>query len=538
MGVGPTGTVKGTNLPPQNRGGVPPKLVKEFNEAVNRSSTTEAMPAQGQGTAGAARDASEHPADRFAFNDLHQHGQQFVALANYRSHPSSPSGHPMGKQGVPLYQSQGVGSNAGQQVGAPAKPGQPLDLAQMEALNRRVQNFNVARSPVDHQELKDAQKHFQDATDALKAGDYKKAERELRALGFPLPAVGGHGTSHATALSAILLGTPVHAQRGGGWQMDNIRWGARGNQALNDMNGFAANTIMINRLASAPGGVSNPPTEAQVTQYMRDLTNPPKGQPQPTAQQVMQAASDITGGMIMHYSSAGRTDPVYNANPNPHAFYKDRSGQIHEFPSLADARKAAHANNPPIAHGGRITQMIARSPDQWSDVSSQGAPRAGRYIGDCESKVYVQTRLLTEAGFTSLGSVDVQHGNSTGHMFGVFKAPDGTTWVTSNEEFRQVSPSNAKVGVTQADLDATLRTMTAELYHVQPNSKGVIDLSGFKFTSAATAKLTTAGNRPVDSIRRSTELNMMGRTEVLIVPPPPMPAKGHATTAGGVRPQP
>ena len=179
------------------------------------------------------------------------------------------------------------------------------------------------------------------------------------------------------------------------------------------MNGFAANAKMINRLASAPGGVSNPPTEAQVTQYMRDLANPPKGKPQPTAQQVMQAASDITGGMIMHYSSAGRQDPVYNANPSPHAFYKDRAGKVHEFGSVADAQKAAtaaRASRSPDAPAGGITQLNARSPDQWSDVTSQGTPRAGRYIGDCESKVYMQTRLLTSAGFKSLGSIDVQHG--------------------------------------------------------------------------------------------------------------------------------
>ena len=73
-------------------------------------------------------------------------------------------------------------------------------------------------------------------------------------------------------------------------------------------------------------------------------------------------------------------------------------------------------------------------------MTSQGAPRAGRYIGDCESKVYMQTRLLTAAGFKSVGSVDVQHGGGIGHMLGVFKAPDGTTWVTSNEDFRQANP--------------------------------------------------------------------------------------------------
>jgi hypothetical protein len=340
-----------------------------------------------------------------------------------------------------------------------------------------------------------------------------------------LPA--GRGPlGNAATTSAILLGTPVHATKGGGWQPAPISGGAR--QAMNDVNGFAANAKMINRLASAPGGVSNPPTETQVTQYMRDLTNPPKGKPQPTSQQVMQAASDITGGMIMHYSSAGRQDPVYNANPSPHAFYKDRAGKVHEFGSVADAQKAAkaaRASKSPDAPAGGITRLNARSPDQWSDVTSQGAPRAGRYIGDCESKVYMQTRLLTAAGFKSLGSVDVQHGGGIGHMLGVFKAPDGTTWVTSNEDFRQVTPSNAKVGVTQADLDATLKTVTGEVYHTQ-------DLRGFRFSSAATANLPTTGDPAVDSIRHSTEMGMMRRTEVLIPPPPP-PAQSQAGPTNG-----
>jgi hypothetical protein len=495
---GATDAVRNANPAPTNSGADSSKQAKEFKELVNRPTTSSNSSQPSQGT------SNSNP----------------IILA---SRPPINLAHPTGKQGVPLYQSQGAGSTTAQQAATPAKPGKPIDVAQMEALNGRVQSFNVARSPVDHQQLQDAQQHFQGATDALKAGDYKKAEAELRTLGFPLPAAGGQ-LSTAAQTSAILLGsTPVHADRGGGWHTDSVRWGARGNQALNDMNSFAANAKMINRLASAPGGVSNPPTETQVTQYMHDLTNPPKGKTQPTSQQVMQAASDITGGMIMHYSSAGRQDPVYNANPSPHAFYKDRAGKIHEFGSVADAQKAAaaaRAHKSPDAPAGRINQMIARSPDQWSDVTSQGAPRAGRYIGDCESKVYMQTRLLTSAGFTSLGSVDVQHAGGTGHMFGVFKAPDGTTWVTSNEDFRQVSPSNAKVGVTQADLDATLKTMTGELYHTQ-------NLSGFRFSSAATANLPTTGDPAVDSIRHSTEQGMMRRTEALIVPPPPPPPRAR-----------
>jgi len=500
---GATDTVKTTNPAPTNTGTASSKQVKEFKEAVDRSTTSSNSSRQSKGTSNS--------------NPIILAGRPPINLA------------PTGKQGVPLYQSQGAGSTAAQQTAAPAKPGKPIDVAQMEAMNRRVQSFNVARSPVPQQQLKDAQKHFQDATDALKAGDYKKAEAELRTLGFPLSAPGGQ-VGNAATTSAILLGaTQVQAQPGGGWKTGPISWGARGNQALNDVNGFAANAKMINRLASAPGGVSNPPTETQVTQYMRDIANPPKGKPQPTSQQVMQAASDITGGMIMHYSSAGRQDPVYNANPSPHAFYKDRAGKVHEFGSVTDAQKAAtaaRASKSPDAPAGGITRLNARSPDQWSDVTSQGAPRAGRYIGDCESKVYMQTRLLTSAGFKSLGSIDVQHGGGIGHMYGVFKAPDGTTWVTSNEDFRQVNPSNAKTGVTQADLDATVKQMTGELYHTQ-------DLRGFRFSSAATAKLPTTGDPAVDSIRHSTELGMMRQTEGLIPPPPPPPPPAQSQAVPG-----
>ena len=189
---------------------------------------------------------------------------------------------------------------------------------------------------------------------------------------------------------------------------------------------------------------------------------------------------------------------------------------MHEFDSFAKADAAAKAGKPPIGAGEKIATLHATSPDAWSDIASPGK-RAGRHVGDCESKVFVQTRLLTAAGFTSLGSVNVEHGNS-GHMFGVFKARDGTIWITSNEEFKQVMPAVADKGVvTQEHLDYTLRNMTAEVYGVQPNYKGEFD--GIRIGSAATANLKGA-DAAIDSIRRSTEMTMMGLTEALIPPPP------------------
>ena len=41
---------------------------------------------------------------------------------------------------MPLQQSQGAGSTSAPQTAAPAKPGKPIDVAQMEAMNRQYAN--------------------------------------------------------------------------------------------------------------------------------------------------------------------------------------------------------------------------------------------------------------------------------------------------------------------------------------------------------------------------------------------------------------
>lgn len=492
-------------------------------------------PWAGQSSAAPAADTAidstggEHPLAKLGLGGLHP-----SALPDDVTRLLAPFQPPMTgprpTAGPVLYDTQGPGSQGGPQLAAPAKPGAPMDLQQMEKLNAAAQSYDVRKAPGNDEklrdDLRDAKRHFNAAFDALKAGDYKQAANQFRYLGFPLPLRPSEfGLTPQQGTTALLLGARVVTGANGGFKLDGgLRWGANGFQPLNDLNSFAANAFMLERIGSAAGGVSNPPTEAQVTQYMRDYVHPPKGTAVPTTQEILKAASDITGGMIIHYSSAGKSDPVYGDNPNRRFYYKDAGGQPHDFGSQADALKAAQEGKPPIGKGEKVTPLIARSPDEWSDVASPGS-RSGRYVGDCESKVFVQTRLLAAAGFTSLGSVDVQHGNSSGHMFGVFKAPDGTIWVTSNEEFKQVLPAKADNGVvTQAQLDHTLRLMTAELYHVEPNFKGDLDLSDFTFAAAATANLHGTGAQPTDSIRRSTELNQMGATEVLIAPAAPAPA--------------
>ncbi len=425
--------------------------------------------------------AAGHPLARLVLGDLHAfaqpfaptptgpHGDVSTLLAPFQAPPPAQAPQPGPGGAIPLYTQLPPGG-PGPQLAPPVKPGPPMELRQLEALNTAAQRYDINKAPKDEdlrRDLGTAKQHLKAATEALRAGDYQKAANHMRHLGLPLPlAHSGERLSHEGAVTAILLGTPVKNKKSG-WDMPVVGWGKGGFQPLIDLNGFAANAVMIDRLRALPGGVSNPPTEAQVTQFMREFANPAKG-PKPTPQQIMQAASEITNGMIIHYSSAGAPNPTYGAT----------------------------------------------SPDEWSDIASPGK-RAGRHIGDCESKVYLQTRLLTAAGLTSLGSVNVEHANS-GHMFGVFKAGDGTIWITSNEEFKQVMPAKADNGkVTQEHLDYTLRNMTAEIYGVQPNYRGEFD--GIKIGSAATANLKGA-NAAVDSIRRSTEMTRMDRTEALIAP--------------------
>src|SRR5262245_37690586 len=105
MAVGPAGTVNNTNVPPQNYGGVSPKQVEAFKEAVNHSTTSNnasgIQSSTGQHTSEYSQDTSKSLP---------------IILA---TRPPIDRGNPIGKQGAPLYDTQGVGSNAGPQTKAP-----------------------------------------------------------------------------------------------------------------------------------------------------------------------------------------------------------------------------------------------------------------------------------------------------------------------------------------------------------------------------------------------------------------------------------
>lgn len=405
--------------------------------------------------------------------------------------------------GAPLYQRQQV--PAGPVVQASPGVPAPRDLARLDQLATTVRTVRPENSPFPAADVVDVQRGIAKATAALRSGDYTTAAAEFEKLGFPLPLDGA--VSEAAKITSNLLGVPT--TQTGNSIVVSMSWGKGGNQALNDLNGYAANARMMSRFAQVPG-VSNPPTEAQLMAYMKATPLALYKHPDRYAE-IIAFASEVTEGTIAHYSVAGRPDPTYGANPNPRFVHRDRDG-VHEFGSLAEATRAGRPGAKPLA---------ANSPDQWSDITSVGK-HGTRLVGDCESKLYLQTRLLTAAGFTSLGSIDVQRSNgATGHMLGVFKAPDGSVWMTSNEDFARVRGSGPRGAVTQADVDDAARKMSADVFGVPANSNTML------FAAAATRN-QSGPNAATDTLRRATEMSQLGRKDVLIEPDTTSAAGGRA----------
>lgn len=105
MTVGPAGTVN-TNVPPQNYGGVSPKQVEEFKEAVNHSTTS-------SNASGIQSSKGEHTPEH-----SQDTSKSFPFVLATR--PPINLGNPTGKQGTPLYDTQGKGSKAGSETKAPS----------------------------------------------------------------------------------------------------------------------------------------------------------------------------------------------------------------------------------------------------------------------------------------------------------------------------------------------------------------------------------------------------------------------------------
>ena len=105
MTVGPAGTVN-TNVPPQNYGGVSQEQVEDFREAVSHSTTS-------SNASGMQSSKGEHTPEH-----SQDTSRSFPFVLATR--PPINLGNPTGKQGVPLYDTQGKGSKAVSETKAPS----------------------------------------------------------------------------------------------------------------------------------------------------------------------------------------------------------------------------------------------------------------------------------------------------------------------------------------------------------------------------------------------------------------------------------
>jgi hypothetical protein len=105
MTVGPAGTVN-TNVPAQNYGGVSQEQVEGFKEAVSHSTTS-------SNASGTQSSKGEHTPEH-----SQDTSKSFPFVLATR--PPINLGNPTGKQGTPLYDTQGKGSKTGPETKAPA----------------------------------------------------------------------------------------------------------------------------------------------------------------------------------------------------------------------------------------------------------------------------------------------------------------------------------------------------------------------------------------------------------------------------------
>lgn len=383
----------------------------------------------------------------------------------------------------------------------PAAPDSDNRLQDLERRANRYTNDPAVFSDTDMARVRD---NLSAARTATAAGDYEAAAEAYEQLGFPIDDISNMSEPQSSRAWAtmVMIGASNVTETDDGYQFGSVRTGSGGNQQVNDLNGLAANAEMMHAMTDAGFQPDNPPTQAQAESYMRHVASQNPNNPQA----VMDAASMLTDGLQVHYSSAGQSDPNYGTDTN--YVFVDEQGERHSFDNQTEARAAAREAGVPSS---QIRGVRSRSPDSWSDAMSKGT-RAGRTIGDCESKLCLQAHLLQAAGMEELGSINVGHGNATGHMLGVARANDGSVFITSNEDSYAVNGTGPDGAVTNADIDRVAREAIRDVYGRESDDA----LRGFTFTSAPRRADTTEG-AGVQSMREAQE-NEIARISEDILP--------------------
>ncbi len=386
----------------------------------------------------------------------------------------------------------GAGVDAGADAGAPPVP--PPSMGQLGALCDAADDF-APTAAIPEARVAEIRAHLHAAEDALRAGDYARAETEFAALGYPLPA--DETISTTAADTAVVIGGAEVGDSG-----IVLHHGAHGDQELNDLIGYAANAHMMATLERAgihPSG--NPPTRDEARSYMEGVARDSGGDPA----RALEASRMMVEGMVVHYSSAGEDNPVYGRDPTRYVLDMG-AGERRTFATRREAEAAA-------LEMGRETTDVHTSrtsvPSDWDDAMSMGT-RAGRHVGDCESKLYLQNQLLEAAGFTPLGTVDVDHGES-GHVLGVLRAPDASVWVTSNAESTAARGTGPDGAVTETDIERAAHAATRATYGLGESGS----LADFDFAYGA-QPMDATGEPGVEGARRAAENHMFDLDELFL----------------------
>lgn len=450
--------------------------------------------------------ALERPLDRTSRSDESSSADLLGERAiDTRSHASSDLSS--ASRMFDAYRSKGAGSaKEGEDAGVDAAPLEPSvvppppppDFASLHRLTQAADAFTPSEDTVPAARAAEIRAHLHAAETAIESGDYRTAAAEYAALGFPLPAGDEHPSAIAFDTAEMIGGADVTDDG------VELHRGPHGNQRLNDLDGFAANARMMAALEDAgihPSG--NPPTREEALAYMQHVAHESGGDPHAATE----ASRMLIEGMVVHYSAAGEDNPVYPSDGVRYVLLTDPVvGERQSFASRSEALAAAHelGLEPSDVHAIRT-----HVPSDWDEAMSIGT-HAGRHVGDCENKLYLQNQLLTAAGFTSIGSVSVDHGEHD-HALGVLRAPNGQVYVTSNADSLEVHGTGRDGAVTEGDITRAVEDATRATYGLGPNG----GLGEFAFSYGAEPE-SSSSEPGVEAARRASENELLETDELLL----------------------
>jgi hypothetical protein len=214
----------------------------------------------------------------------------------------------------------------------------------------------------------------------------------------------------------------------------------------------------------------------------------------------------------MHFRNAGGVDIDFGENKPPHFLLRcplhgvvvsGRSPQPRIFRSGAELARGLRAH--PQAQVVRIPSHVPDGAmnDAWADIIAPARRTvAGMHEADCESFARAAA-LLTEAlaadGFALLGYIEALGGKPTGHASAVIGAPDGSVWLSTNDELRQAPDRDSDGRTTHAEIMQAAAEIVGDVYnlgHPARPSDGIHLVPG-------------TGCNSVDAMRQAREIGLL-----------------------------